>query len=97
MLVTLCFDILGDYAAKRWATQPSKLGMMLVIGLYMTANVLWAFSLKYEYLSRGTVIINVLNSLAIIMIGVIVFKEDLSAANKIGLGLGVASLYLLNR
>lgn len=96
MVLTLAFDVLGDYAAKRWSLAPTNLMMAFVITAYAISGILWAISLKYGFLSKGTVLINVLNVMLMVGIGVAVFKESLTATNAIGIALGLLSIYLIS-
>lgn len=61
------------------------------------ATLLWAFSLKYEFISKAISIITVLNLVIVVLVGVLYFKEDLSLINKIGILLGIISVLLIER
>lgn len=73
-------------------------GYLIVSGLliYALSSVFWAYSLKYETLSKGVVMFNVVNILLGVIIGVLYFKEVLSPINIAGIALGVASVILLS-
>jgi drug/metabolite transporter (DMT)-like permease len=70
---------------------------MLVLGaaIYFVGTIFWAFSLKYETLSKAGVIFMLANIILITLAGTIIFKENLSLANKIGLALGMISIILV--
>lgn len=89
------FEALGDVVLKKWALDSNA--WILVIGLlvYFAATVLWAYSLRFEYLSKAIAIVTILNLIFVIMIGVIYFKEDISLVNAVGIALGVFSIYLM--
>ena len=61
----------------------------------MIGTVFWAVSLKYEFLSKAISVFAVLNLIVLVLVGVVLFKEDLSFINKIGIGLGVLSVILI--
>lgn len=95
MVLTLAFDILGDYAAKRWSLVSTNLMMAPVIAAYAISGILWAVSLKYGLLSKGTLLINLLNVLVMVALGVLVFREQLTIVNKVGIILSLLSIYLI--
>jgi drug/metabolite transporter (DMT)-like permease len=95
MGITLIFDILGDFMAKKWGMENKAIFLYLLIFFYSVSGVLWGLSLRYGELSKGTMIINLLNVFIMIIIGVVVFKEDLTLPNKIGIALGLVSIYLI--
>lgn len=97
MTITLIFDVLGDFFAKKWSIDNHYVSLVLLIFFYATSGVLWGLSLKHAELSKGTLIINLLNVLIMIIIGVALYKEDLTLQNKIGLVLGIISLWMVNR
>jgi len=95
LILAVVFEIFADTLLKKWSL--SNKNVLLVIGLvvYLVGTVFWAFSLKYEYLSKAVSVFTVLNLIAVVLVGLIYFKEDLSLLNKIGIGLGIVSVILL--
>ena len=69
--------------------------MIIGLAFYFTGTVFWAVSLKYEFLSKAISVFTVLNLIAVVLVGVLMFKEDLSLLNKIGICLGVLSVILI--
>jgi multidrug transporter EmrE-like cation transporter len=69
----------------------------LVLGtiLYLIAVVVWAFSLKYEMLSKAIALFSVLNAMAVIAAGFVLFGEQPSLLAKVGMVLGVVAVGLL--
>ena len=95
ILIAVALEVLADILFKKWAivNQTSLLIAGLVI--YFVGTMAWAFSLKYEYLSKAITIFSILNLVAIALVGVFLFKEDLSWINKLGLATGIISVILL--
>ncbi len=62
---------------------------------YLFASIFWAFSLKYEFLSKAISVFTVLNFIMIVLVGAIIFKENLSLINKIGILLVIISIILI--
>jgi len=70
---------------------------MVGLGLatYFIGTVFWAFSLRYETLSKAITVFMVLSIIIVTFVGVFIFHEHLSLANRVGIGLGIFSLLLL--
>lgn len=70
---------------------------MLVLGIlaYTAATLFWAFSLKYQSLSKAMVIFAVLTLIVGILVGVFFYKEELSALNIVGIVIGLTSIIFL--
>lgn len=95
LTVGILLEVLGDIFFKKWAIQ-SKI-VMLIIGalLYFTGTIFWAFSLRYETLSKAGIIFMLANIILIALAGILIFKENLSLINKIGIALGIVSIILV--
>lgn len=97
MIVTLLLDILGDFYAKKWSIDNKFFSIILLVLFYSTSGLMWGISLKNGDLARATLIINILNVLAMVAIGIFLYGENLNTQNKFGLVLGILSLYLINK
>lgn len=85
IIVGVALEIAADVFFKQW-TQSHKT-IFIVIGcvIYAIGTVLWAFSLKYELLSKAVIIFTLLNLIGVLIIGIGIFHEKLSLINKAGL------------
>ena|SRR3989344_310343 len=95
LLLAVVLEAVADISFKFSYLQNKPIYLWLGMVLYTLGTIGWAFSLKYEYLSKAISIFTVLNLIVVILVGVIVFKEDISLINKIGIGLGVLSVILI--
>lgn len=95
MFLGVSFEVAGDYFFKKWSLTDRYAVLGIGLAMYFIGTVFWAFSLKYETLSRAITFFMVLSLLMAVGVGVIFFHEELSLANKAGIGLGIASLLLL--
>ncbi|MDD5133614.1 MAG: SMR family transporter [Candidatus Nanoarchaeia archaeon] len=95
IILAVTLEVIGDIFFKKFALENKN--VLLIVGLiiYFIGTVFWAISLKYEYLSKAISIFTILNLIAIVLVGVIFFKENLSLINKIGISLGILSLILI--
>jgi len=95
LVLALIFEVGGDVFFKKWSLGGKNYVLLFGLLLYFIGTVFWAISLKYEYLSKAITVFTVMNLIAVVAIGVLYFKEDISLVNKIGIGLGVVSVFLM--
>lgn len=88
-------EVAGDVFFKRWASGSRNSILLIGFIIYAIGTIFWAISLKYEFLSKAISILSILNLIVVVLIGVLYFKEDLSLINKIGIGLGILSVVLI--
>ncbi len=95
IFLAVVFEVVADVSFKFAHLQSRHLWLWLGVGLYTIGTVIWAFSLRYEFLSKAISIFTVLNLIAVILVGVLFFQEQLSLLNKVGVGLGVLAVILM--
>ncbi len=89
----IIFEIVADIFAKEWSLKSSVILWVAAIGSYVIANTFWLFALKQgSGLARGASIFSVASALLALVIGIIMYKEQLSTIEYVGIGLGVVSL-----
>lgn len=96
-LLGASMEIAGDVFFKKWATENRPLMIGVGFILYAIGALFWAFSLKYEMLTKAISIFTILNLVIIALIGTIFFKENISVVSKIGIVLGIISILLIER
>jgi len=89
------FEVVADTLFKSWSLGGKNLFFWMGIVLYTIGTFVWAYSLKFDFLSKAISIFTILNFVAVVLIGVLYFKENISLANKIGVVLGIVSVILL--
>lgn len=95
ILLAVGLEIIADILFKKWATENTNLLLITGLLLYFLGTAFWAFSLKYEFLSKAISIFSVLNLIIVALVGIFYFKEDITILNKIGIALGVLSIILI--
>ncbi|MBI1972660.1 hypothetical protein HYS50_01500 [Candidatus Woesearchaeota archaeon] len=95
ILVAVFLEILADIFFKRWSLGNKHLLLGVGLLFYFVGTVFWAFSLRYHYLFKAVSIFTILNLIAVTLAGVVLFNEQLSLANKIGIFLGILSIFLV--
>ena len=95
ILFAIVLEAAADILFKYWSIENKNSLFILGMLAYAVGTVFWAVSLKYEFLSKAVSVFTILNLAAIVLLGVLVFKENLSLINKIGIVLGVVSIILI--
>ncbi len=93
--LAVALEVIGDIFFKKWSIDNRNVLLYVGLLIYFIGTVFWAISLKYEYLSKAITVFTVLNLVIVALVGVLYFKEDLSLINKIGIGLGILSVVLI--
>lgn len=95
VIIAMIIESLGDVLFRKWALESKNVILLLGVIAYLFASIVWAFSLRYEYVSKAITVAAILNLIIVVLVGVVYFKEDLSTTNKIGIFLGILSLILI--
>jgi multidrug transporter EmrE-like cation transporter len=95
VIFAVIFEAVADILFKYWSINTKNIFLVGGVVLYSIGTIIWAFSLKYKYLSKAIIIFTVLNLIVVVLIGIFIFKEGLSLTNKLGILLGVVSVILI--
>ena len=95
VIIVSVLEVVGDILFKEWTIKGGKLLLIIGVAAYLAATIFWAFSLKFQNLSKAVVIFGVLTVIIGVLVGVLLYKEPLSAINIIGIILGLACIVLL--
>jgi multidrug transporter EmrE-like cation transporter len=90
-------EIAGDVFFKKWAVENRPLLMWSGFIIYSIGALFWAYSLKYEMLSKAISIFTILNLVIVAIVGIIFFKENISMMARLGIVLGIISIVLIER
>ncbi len=84
-------DIVGQFKMVNWA--PIVIGLSIVgleIGFVLLYRVGWNISI-------GSLVCNILLAIALIVVGVLAYKEHISSQQLIGIALCIAGLIFINK
>ena len=95
VILAVALEVVADIIFKKWASANKASLFYMGLVIYMAGTIFWAVSLKYEFLSKAISVFAILNIVILVLAGVIIFKEDLSFVNKIGIALGILSVILI--
>ena len=93
--LAVILEVIADILFKKWSLVNKNSLLIAGLVIYFIGTFIWAVSLKYELLSKAISIFTILNLIIVVLVGVLIFKEDLSSINKLGIGLGVISVILI--
>ncbi len=95
ILLAVALEVVADILFKKWSIDSKNILLGIGLLIYFIGTIFWAISLKYGPLSKAISVFTILNLVIIVLVGVIMFKEDLSLINKVGIGLGILSIILI--
>lgn len=95
MLSGVALEVTADVLFKKWSVENESFLFILGLIIYAIGTVFWASTLKYEFLSKSASIFLLLNLIGIVLVSVLIFKDNLSFANKAGILLGIVSIVLI--
>ncbi len=95
VIIVSILEVIGDILFKEWIIKNNKYLLIIGIIAYLAATTFWAFSLKFQNLSKAVVIFGVLTVTIGVLVGVFLYKEPLTSVNIIGIILGLVSIFLL--
>ena len=96
VLVATLLEAAADILFKLWTDHGEKTFLLIGgIALYTVGTLIWAYSLRFEALSKAIVVFTVLNLILVVLAGLILFGEKLSLLSVIGIVLGAISVVLL--
>ena len=94
MALGIILEVSGDIFLKKWANDGRRWGFVTGFLLYLLGSIGWAWSLKYEGLSKAVTIFMLANVILALMAGHMIFGERLSPWNWLGVGLACAAIIL---
>jgi multidrug transporter EmrE-like cation transporter len=95
VLLATAAEVVGDIYFKKWSLGGKNILVVIGFIIYGFGTILWAFSLKYEFLSKAISILTLLNLIIVVLVGVLYFDEKLTFINKLGVALGIVSIVLI--
>jgi multidrug transporter EmrE-like cation transporter len=88
-------EVMGDILFKKWALGDKMMVLGVGLVLYFVGTVFWALSLQHGELSRAISIFVIISLIGGLLAGFFLFHETISPIQKVGIGLGVISVLLM--
>lgn len=96
LILLVVFEACADIVAKYFAITNKIWIGAAALGVYIFANFFWLISLKNgAELATGAVIFSIVSEVLAILIGVLIYHEQITQTQGMGIILGLVSLVLL--
>jgi len=94
MAMGVILEVTGDILFKKWSLTGARVWLAVGFALYSMGAFGWAWSLKYETLSKAVTVFMLLNVVFALVAGLVLFGEKLNAWNWVGIGLAFLAIVL---
>jgi multidrug transporter EmrE-like cation transporter len=96
VLSAICFAI-GEYFSKKFGLSPSYVLVACILASYIVGTLFWLPAIvQNNQLSIVGAIWSVMSLMATVLIGVLIFGEQLNALSLAGIFLGAIAIFLLS-
>jgi drug/metabolite transporter (DMT)-like permease len=100
LLLAVLLEGTADLMFRKWGLDRQKgsahwLMFAFSMAVYMSGAACWGLSLQFKDVSRAIVGFAVLNVVIVAFAGLVVFGEQLSFVNRLGIVMGMASLIMV--
>jgi len=94
--LSACGVVLGDYSAKTWSIDREPLWLIFAFLGYFFSAFFYIPSLLKEGLVVTSLLWDLLSIIGFLFIGIVIFKENLTALQVVGAVLGTVALIILS-
>lgn len=96
LIISALFNASGDYFSKFWANKPSVVLIIAVMLSYVLSSITWLPALLHKnHISTMGTLWFLFATVAVVIIGIFVFKETLTINHWIGLMFALAAFVFL--
>ncbi len=97
LLMLIVFEGVADIFSKEWSVRGTLPWWLLAIGGYVVANTFWLFAIRNgSGLTRGAIIFSVGSAILAVAIGLLIYREEISRMEALGVVLGIVALALIS-
>jgi len=97
LLLGGCILTIGDIFMKKWVVTGNNILYLYGFLIYAFALNFVALSFKCKNIAVATIIFVLINVISLTLVSWFYFQEKLSVTQLIGMGLGIASVIILER
>ena len=90
-------EVFADIAFKLWNDRNEIHLIIIGVILYLTGTAFWVASLKYESFTKSGTVFLLLNIILLTMTGLLLFKDNLSNINRLGILIGILSVIMIEQ
>lgn len=88
-------EVFADIAFKWWNDRNEIHLIIVGVILYLTGTAFWVASLRYESFTKSGTVFLLLNIILLTMAGLLLFKDNISDINRLGIILGIISIIMI--
>jgi multidrug transporter EmrE-like cation transporter len=97
LVLSAIFFAVGEFYSKKWAVNPCWQKLALLLVSYLVGILCWLPAiLQTKQLALTGAIWSVLSLAATVLLGTLVFKENLEVVHWVGMGTAAVSVFLLS-
>lgn len=96
LVLLIGFEAAADVLSKEYSIKGSWIYWAGAIGLYLIANLFWLGAIRAgSGLTKGAMIFYVTSAILSFVIGVLVYKEEITRVQFAGIAVGIVALALI--
>lgn len=96
MTIVVLIEAISDIVAKEWSLHDKLWIAGIALVGYIATNIFWLYALKAGVgLGRGVVVFSVGSAILGVLVGLIVYKEQITTLQLVGIIFGVISFTLI--
>lgn len=88
-------EVFADIAFKWWNDKNEIHLIIIGVILYLTGTAFWVLSLKYESFTKSGTVFLLLNIILLTITGLLLFKDNISNINRLGIIIGIISIIMI--
>lgn len=92
----ILFELVADVFAKEWSLKSNPWFWIGSLFSYVVANAFWLYAIKSgSGLARGATIFSVASAVLAIVVGLIIYKENVTTIQVLGMFFGLVAIVLI--
>lgn len=95
IILVAILEVGGDILFKKWSIDGRNYILYIGLFLYLLAAGTWAMSMRYEFLSKAIIIFTIANLILGVMAGMLIFGEQLTVQQKLGVVVGLIAVVMI--
>jgi multidrug transporter EmrE-like cation transporter len=86
---------IGDIVMKEWVNTNNKLYFLIGLAFYIVSLICLAMTFHEKNIAVASMMLIIFNVITLALVSWLMFKEPLSSRQLVGLGLGIATIILM--
>jgi multidrug transporter EmrE-like cation transporter len=95
LVVAVVLESSADMLFRKSGLSSNTPLFLFALAVYVIGGACWGLSLQYREVSKGIMVFAMLNIMVVTVAGVLLFDEQLTLTNKLGILAGLGSVALI--